>query len=142
MDEAPARLETGPTQYCLPTWITEILMRPVTLELHAIRRVGKHCGVRRADEEQIFEILVDTGAQVSLVRSGLLSFRSLWRSAAPVSPRVDKSDIMEGGLDEAEISLELVCQEQLSSPDLGHKHQIKGFVLQGRPAGVGHDHGS
>ena len=35
--EATTRLETRPMQYCLPSRMTEILMNPPILELHAIR---------------------------------------------------------------------------------------------------------
>ena len=41
MNEATAGLEKPFTQYCLPSRITEILMDPAFLELHAIRQVGK-----------------------------------------------------------------------------------------------------
>ena len=112
-------------------------MNPAILELHAIRQVGKHCqlylrarGLGSAGKERVFEIVVDTGAEVSLVRRRLLTSRSLRRSAAPVNLRVANGEIMEGGLDEAEISLEFVRDEQLSSPDLGHKHQIKGSFYE------------
>ena len=117
VDEATTALETQPTGYCLPSRITEILMNP-------IRRVGKHRqlhlnfrGVSSAGEERIFEILVDTGAQVSLVRRRLLSSRSLRRSAAPVTLRLANRECMEGRLKEAEISLEFVRHTQLLRPD-------------------------
>ena len=60
----------------------------------------------------------------------MLTSRSLRRSAAPVTLRVANGEIMEGGRDEAEISLEFVRDEQLSTPDLGHKHQIKGSFYE------------
>ena len=115
-----------------PAGITEILMNPAILELHAIHQVGKHrqlhLRVRRvssAGEESIFEILVDAGGQVSLVRRGLLSSRLLRRSAAPVTLRLANGKIMEGGYGEAAISPEFVRNEQLLRPDLGQEHQIK-----------------
>ena len=132
VDEATAGLETQPGQYCLPSRITEILINRAILELHAICQVRKHRqlhprvrGVSSAGERRIFEVLVDTGAQVSLVHRGLLSSRALRCSAAPVTLKVVNGEIIEGGLDEAGISPEFVCQEQLLRPDLGHKHQIK-----------------
>ena len=67
---------------------------------------------------------------MSLVRRGLLSSRSLGRSAAPVTRRVANGEIIECGLDEAKISLHFVCHEQLSRPVLGHKHQIKGLFYE------------
>ena len=115
VDEATARLETQPIEQCLPRRITEIVMNPAILKLHAIRKVGKQRqlhlrfrGVSSAGKESIFEILVDTGAQLSAVRKGLLSSRPLRRSAAPVTLRVTNGEIMEGGLDEAAISLEQI----------------------------------
>ena len=110
-------------------------MNPAMRALHAIRQVGKHRQLllrsSSGGEEQIFEILVHTGAQVSLVRRGLLSSRSLRRSAAPVNLRVANCEITESGLNEAEISLDFVRHERLSRPDLGHKHQIKGLFYEG-----------
>ena len=112
-------------------------MNPAILELHVIRHVGKHrqlhLRVLRASSaglERIFGILVDTGARVSLVRRGLLSSRSLRRSASPVTPIVANGEIMEAGVNEAEISLEIVRHEQLERPDLGRKHQIKGLFYE------------
>ena len=112
-------------------------MNPAILGLHAIRQVGKRRqlhlrvrGVSSVGKERIFEIVVDTGARVSLVRKGLLSARSLRRNAAPVTLRVANGEIMEGGLDEAEIRLNLVRHEQLLRPDLGHRNQIKGLFFE------------
>ena len=113
-------------------------MNPEILELHVIRQGGKHrqlhlgvCGVSSAGEGRIFEILVNSAAQVSLMHRGLLTSQSLRRSAAPVTLRVANGEMMEGRLNEAEISLEFVSHEQLSSPDLGRKHQIEGFLYEG-----------
>ena len=112
-------------------------MNPAIPELHAIRQAGKHpqlhlrvCGVSSAVEERIFEIFVDTGAQVSPLRRGLLSSRSLQRSAAPVTLRVTNGEIMEGGLAKAKISLEFLRHEQLLRQDLGHKHPMKGLFYK------------
>ena len=134
VNEATAKLRTRPTQYCLPSRITEILIKSGD---PAIRQVGKHrqlhlsvSGVSSAGEERVFEILVDTGDQVSLVCRGLLSSQSLRRSAAPVTLRVANGEIMEGGLHEAQISLEFIRLEQLSRPNLGQNHQIKGLFYE------------
>ena len=69
-------------------------------------------------------MLVDTGAQVSPVRKGLLSSRSVRRSTAPVTLRVANGELLEGGRDRAAI------RSQLSHLDLGHKHQIKGVLYK------------
>ena len=56
---------------------------------------------------------MDTGAQVSLVRKGLLSARSLRHSAMLVTLTLANGEITEGGLDKAEISQQLLRHEQL-----------------------------
>ena len=123
-------------------------MNLAILELHAIRQVGKHRqlhlrvpGVSSADEERIFEILVDTGAQVSLVRRGLLSSQSLRRSAAPVTLKVANGEIMEGGLNEAEINLDLRPPRAAVATRSRSQTPNQGVVLRGGPASVGHGHG-
>ena len=56
----------------------ELLERPEILRLHAVRRVGRgrqlHLNVRAlcGEVEKVFDVLVNTGAQVSLVKAGLL----------------------------------------------------------------------
>ena len=59
----------------------EVLMHPDVVELHAVRGVHTPHGderqlhlkvrVRCGREEKVVDVLVDTGAQVSLVRRGL-----------------------------------------------------------------------
>ena len=71
-------------------------------------------GVGSAIKQGILEILVHTGTQISLVRNGLLSALYLRLRAAPVTLRVANGRIMMGGIDGAGISLEFVCQKQLS----------------------------
>ena len=135
--KATAGVETRPTQYCLPTRITEILMNPAILELHVIRQIARHSqlhlrvrGMSSAGEEQIFEISLDTRGQVRLKHEGLLSARSLQRSTALVALRGANGKIMEGGLHEADISLEIVCHKQLLHRDLGQRHQTKGLFYR------------
>ena len=58
--------------------LVELLERPEILSLHAVRRVGRerqlHLKVRAlcGEVEKVFDVMVDTGAQVSLVKAGLL----------------------------------------------------------------------
>ena len=87
-------------------------MNPAILEMHVIRQVGKHrqlhlrvCRVSSAGEERIFKILVDAGGQVSLLRRALLSSRSLQASTVLGTLRVANGEIMEGVLNDTEISL-------------------------------------
>ena len=57
--------------------LIELLERPEILSLHALRRVGRerqlHLKVRAlcGEVEKVFDVLVDTGAQVSRVKAGL-----------------------------------------------------------------------
>ena len=74
--------------------LIELLERPEILSLHAVRRVGwerqLHLKVRAlcGEVEKIFDVLVDTGAQVSLVKAGLLSPECLTDSRRPVRLKV------------------------------------------------------
>ena len=58
--------------------LVELLERPEILSLHAVRRVGRerqlHLKVRAlcGEVEKVYDVLVDTGAQVSWVKAGLL----------------------------------------------------------------------
>ena len=58
--------------------LIELLEWPEILSLHVVRRVGReqqlHLKVRAlcGEVEKVFDVLVDTGAQVSLVKAGLL----------------------------------------------------------------------
>ena len=57
--------------------LIELLERPEILSLHAVHRVGRerqlHLKVRAlcGEVEKVFDVLVDTGAQASLVKAGL-----------------------------------------------------------------------
>ena len=72
---------------------------------------------------------------MSLVRRGLLISRALRRCGALVTLRVVNGEIVEGGLDEAEICLELVRHELLLRRDLGHEHLMKGSFYQAELSG-------
>ena len=67
-----------PIVHDLQQSLVELLERPEILSLHAVRRVGRerqlHLEVRAlcGEVEKVFDVLVDTGAQVSLVKAGLL----------------------------------------------------------------------
>ena len=74
--------------------------------------------VRCGQEELVVDVLVDTGAQVSLVRRGLFKEESLQPSRRPVRLKVANGEIMGGGTHEATISMELWEHERLKRPDL------------------------
>ena len=111
----------------------ELLERPEILSLHAVRRVGRErqlhlkicalCG----EVEKVFHVLVHTGAQVSLVKAGLLPPECLTDSRRPVRLKVANSQYMVGGTKEAAIGLQFVNHRELSCSDLG-----KEILLQGR----------
>ena len=72
-------------------------------------------------------MLVDTGAQVSLVKAVLLPPECLTDSRRPVRLKVANGQYMVGGTREAAIGLQFVNHRELSRPDLG-----KEILLQGR----------
>ena len=83
-----------PKIYTIPDHTLEVLMHPDMLELHAVRVVHTPHGderqlhlkvrVRCGQEELVVDVLVDTGAQVSLARRGLFNEESLQPSRTPV----------------------------------------------------------
>ena len=113
--------------------LVELLERPEILSLYAVRRVGRerqlHLKVRAlcGEVEKVFDVLVDTGAQVSLVKAGLLPPECLTDSRKPVRLKVANGQYMVGGTKEAAIGLQFVNHRELSRPDLG-----KEILLQGR----------
>ena len=100
--------------------------------MHAVRRVGRerqlHLKVRAlcSEVQRVFDVLVDTSAQVSLVKAGLLPPECLTTSRRPVRLKVANSQYMVGGTKEAAIALQFVNHPELSSPDLGKEILLKG----------------
>ena len=119
----------------------ELLERPEILSLHAVRRVGLerqlHLKVRAlcGEVEKVFDVLVDTGAQVSLVKAGLLPPECLTDSRKPVRLKVANGQYMVGGTKEAAIGLQFVNHRELSRPDVGEKFSCK--VASTRPRWTG-----
>ena len=103
-----------PIVHDLHVSLIELLEQPEILSLHAVRRVGRErqlhlkvlalCG----EVEKVFNVLVDRGAQVSLVKAGLLPPECLTDSRRPVRLKVAKGQYMGGGMREAAIGLQLV----------------------------------
>ena len=79
--ESPVDGQDQPRIYTIRDHTLEVLMHPDVLELHAVRVVHTPQGderqlhlkvrVRCGQEELVVDVLVDTRAQVSLVRRGL-----------------------------------------------------------------------
>ena len=76
-----------PKIYTIRDHTLEVLMHPVVLELHAVgvvhtpqgdeRQLHLKVRVQCGREELVVDVLVDTGAQVSLVRRGSFKEESL-----------------------------------------------------------------
>ena len=122
-----------PVVHNLHQSLVELLERPEILSLHAVRRVGRerqlHLKVRAlcGEVEKVFDVLVDTGAQVSLVKAGLLPPECLADSRKPLRLMVANGQYMVGGTKEAAIGLQFVNHRELSRPEL-----CKEILLQGR----------
>ena len=122
-----------PIVHDLHQLLIELLERLEILGLHAVRRVGRerqlHLKVRALCGEvgKVFDMLVDTGAQVSLVKAGLLPPECLTDSWKPVRLKVANGQYMVGGTREAAIGLQFVNHRELDRPDLG-----KEILPQGR----------
>ena len=96
--ESPVDGQDQPKIYTIRDHTLEVLMHPDVLELHAVRVVHTPHGderqlhlkvrVRCGQEELVVDVLVDTGAQVSLVRRGLFKEESLQPSRRPVRLKV------------------------------------------------------
>ena len=116
-------------------------MHPSVLELHAVRVVHTAHGdeqqlhltvrVRCGKKVVIADVLVDTGAKVSLVQKGLFLEEFLKPSRRPVRLKVASGKIMGEGTHEATIRMEFWEHNRLNRPDLS-----KRIVLSGNLYGV------
>ena len=121
-----------PIVHDLHQTLLELLERPEILSLHAVRCVGRErqlhpkvcalCG----EVEKVFAVFVDTGAQVSLVKAGLLPPECLTDSRRPVRLKVANGQYMVGGTREAAIGLQFVNHRELSRPDLSKEISLQG----------------
>ena len=134
--EYPADGQDQPKICTIRDHTLEVLMQPDVLELHAVRVVQTPQGdqrqlhlkvrVRCGQEELSVDVLVDTGAQVSLVRRGLFKEESLQPSRGPVRLKVANGEIMGGGTHEATLSIEFWEHERLNCPDLARRSTLSG----------------
>ena len=134
--ESPVDGQDQPRIYTIRDHTLEVLMHPDVLELHAVRVVHTPQGderqlhlkvrVRCGQEELVVDVLVDTGAQVSLVARGLFKEESLQPSRRPVRLKVTNGEIMGGGTQEATISMEFWEHERLKRPDLAKRSTLSG----------------
>ena len=134
--ESPVDGHDQPKIYTIRDHTLEVLMHPSVLELHAVRLVHTPHGderhlylkvrVRCGKKEVIADVLVDTGAQVSLVLKGLFLEEFLMPSRRPVRLKVATGEIMGGGTHKATIGMEFREHDRLTRPDL-----TKRIVLSG-----------
>ena len=134
--ESPVDGQDQPKIYTIRDHTLEVLMHPDVLELHAVRVVHTPHGderqlhlkvrVRCGGEEKVVDVLVDTVAQVSLVRRGLFKEEFLQPSRRPVRLKVANGEIMGSGTHEATISMEFWEHERLNRPDLAKRSPLSG----------------
>ena len=134
--ESPVDGQDQPRIYTIRDHTLEVLMHPDVLELHAGRVIHTPQGderqlhlkvhVRCGQEELVVDVLVDTGAQVSLIRRGLFKEESLQPSRRPVRLKVANGEIMGGGTHGATISMEFWEHERLNCPDLAKRSTLSG----------------
>ena len=134
--ESPVDGQDQPRTYTIRDHTLEVLMHLDVLELHAVRVVHTPQGderqlhlkmrVRCGQAELVVDVLVDTGAQVSLVRRGLFKEESLQPSRRPVGLKVANGEIMGGGTHEATISMKISEHERLNCPDLAKRSTLSG----------------
>ena len=134
--ESPVDGQDQPRIYTIRDHTLEVLMHPDVLELHAVRVVHTPQGderqlhlkvrVRCGQEELVVDVLVDTGAQVSLVWRGLFKEESLQPSRRPVRLQVANGEVMGGGTSEATISMEFWEHARSNRPDLAKRSTVSG----------------
>ena len=134
--ESPVDGHDRPKIYTIRDHTLEVLMHLSVLELHALRVVHTAHGeerllhlkwrVRCGKREVIADVLVDTGAQVGLVRKGVFSEEFLKPSQRLVRLKVTNGVIMGGGTHEATIGMECWEHDRLNRP-----HLAKRIVLSG-----------
>ena len=134
--ESPVDGQDQPKIYTIRDHTLEVLMHPDVLELHAMRVVHTPQGderqvhlkvrVRCGQEGLMVDVLVDTGAQVSLVRRGLFKEESLQPNPRPLHLKMANGEIMGGGTHEATISMEFYEHERLNRPVLAKRNTLSG----------------
>ena len=116
--------------------LSELPEKSGIVSLHPVRRIRRerqhHLKMRAlcGEAEEVFSVLVDTGAQFSMVQAGLLLPECLTTSKRPVKLKVANGEYMVGCTKEAQIALQFVNHRELSSPDLGKEILLKGTFFE------------
>ena len=122
--------------YTLYEDLIELLEAPQKLELLGVRLVGGegqlHLRLRVTFQgvERLVSVLVDSGAQVSLVRTVLFTASCIRTSPNPVCLRVANGQYMGGGRTEAHLEMEFLNHEDLSRPDKGKRVTLSGTFYE------------
>ena len=118
--------------YTLYKHLIELLEAPEKLELLAVRLVGgeQQLNLRVRVTCQVVEglvsVLVDSGAQVSLLKTGTFHASSIKTSPNPVRLKVANGQYMGGGRTEVHLEIEFLNHEALSRPDEGKRVTLGG----------------
>ena len=117
-----------PKIYIIRDHTIEVLMHPSVLELHAVRVVHTPHGderqlhlkvrVRCEKKEVILDVLMDTGAQVSLIWKAFFLGQFQKPSRRAVGLKVPNGKIMGRGTHEATIGMVFREHDRLNRPDL------------------------
>ena len=126
--QSPLDGRDQPRIYTIRDHTLEVLMHPGVLGSHAVRVVHTphrderqlhlKVQVRYGKKEVIADVLVDTGAQVGLIRKGLFSEEFLKPSKKPLRLKVANGKIMDGSTHQATIGMEFWKHNRLNRPDL------------------------
>ena len=112
----------------------DILLGATKLDVLEVRQVCQQrqlhlkirCRVAGQSQDLILSVLVDTGAQVSLIKRGIISPELLQRASQPVRLKAANGGYMDGGTEEVMLEMDMVRHDRLSRPDLGQEVQLQG----------------
>ena len=125
-----------PVTYTLYEHLIELLEAPEKLELLAVRLVGGerqlHSRLRVTCQgvERLVSVLPDSGAQVSLVKTGLFPASCIKTSPNPVRLKVANGQYTGGGRTEVHREMEFLNHEELSRPDKGKRVTLSGTFYE------------
>ena len=125
-----------PVTYTLYEHLIKLLEVAEKLELLAVRLVGGErqlqlrLRVNCQGVKGLVSVLVDSGGQVSLVRTGLFPASCIKTSPNPVRLKVSNGQYMGGGRTEVHFEMEFLNHEELSRPDKGKRVTLGGTFYE------------